>query len=396
MEAEAATPGRLRTALPVTGDLRLAFLGVFLSSLLGFLAVGCVLPVLPRYVKGPLGAGDVAVGVVIGAFAFSAIVGRPWAGRTADARGRRTVVTVGALITATAGVLYFVPAGVPGLVVARLFLGFGEGAVFTAGATWVVDLASDNRRGQAIGLFGLSVWTGLSVGPLIGEGLLAAGGYEAVWAFAALSPLAGALVARRLPDTHPRSVLERRSLLPRAALRPGLALALAQFGYASVAAFIVLYLGSRGGHGTVVFSVFAAAVVGSRLLASRLPDVVGARRSAVAAGAAEALGLVVIALAGTWIVAAIGAMVMGVGFSLLFPSLALLVVNDSGEDRRGEALGTFTAFFDLGVGIGAPLAGLIASVAGYEAAFWAAAACALAGGIVTAAGAPRVRAAFER
>jgi MFS family permease len=134
-----------------------AFSGVFASALLAFLAVGCVLPVLPRYVHGPLAAGDVWVGVVTGAFAFTAVVGRPVAGRIADRRGRRVVVIGGAILIALAGGLYFVPAGVPGLLVARLVLGAGEGAVFTAGATWVVDIAPVERRGQAIGLFGLAV-----------------------------------------------------------------------------------------------------------------------------------------------------------------------------------------------------------------------------------------------
>ena len=69
---------------------------------------------------------------------------------------------------------------------------------------------------------------------------------------------------------------------------------------------------------------------------------------------------------------------MGAGFSLLFPSLALLVVNRVPEERRGAAMGTFTAFFDLGVGIGSPLAGAAAALGGYEAAFVLAAGCALA------------------
>ena len=141
-----------------------AFAGVFIAALLAFLGVGCVLPVLPRYVHGPLAAGDVWVGVVTGAFAFTAVVARPVAGRLADLHGRRVVVLGGALLVAAAGALYFVPAGVPGLLVARLVLGAGEGAVFTAGATWVVDLAPAARRGQAIGLFGLAVWGALSAG----------------------------------------------------------------------------------------------------------------------------------------------------------------------------------------------------------------------------------------
>ena len=69
---------------------------------------------------------------------------------------------------------------------------------------------------------------------------------------------------------------------------------------------------------------------------------------------------------------------MGAGFSLLFPSLALLVVNRVPEERRGVAMGTFTAFFDLGMGVGSPIVGAAAAIGGYEAAFVLAAACALA------------------
>src|SRR5262249_42702410 len=64
-----------------------------------------------------------------------------------------------------------------------------------------------------------------------------------------------------------------------------------------------------------------------------------------------------------------GAIVVGVGFSMLFPALALMVVGDVGEDRRGSAMGAFTAFFDIGVGLGAPLAGATAALAGYSAVF---------------------------
>ena len=249
------------------------------------------------------------------------------------------------------------------------------------------------RWGRAIGLFGLSIWSALAVGPLIGEGLLSAGGYHAVWAFAAIAPVVGATVARWLPDSP---VLPGdtgwRPLVTREALRPGASLALANFGYAAFAGFIVLHLEHVGaGHGAAVFTAFAAAVVGTRLLAGRLPDVVGPRRTAVGAAAMEALGLAVIAGATSVGSAVAGAVVMGFGFSVLYPSLALMVVDQVGEERRGAALGTFTAFFDVGVGLGAPIAGAIAAAAGYPAAFWAAAGAALVGGSVAAAGSARVR-----
>lgn len=83
------------------------------------------------------------------------------------------------------------------------------------------------------------------------------------------------------------------------------------------------------------------------------------------------------ALAQSFPVAIAGALAMGAAFSLLYPSLSLIVVGRVPETRRGAALGTFTAFFDAGIGFGAPLAGVAAAVAGYEGAFLLSAAIAL-------------------
>lgn len=374
-----------------------AFLGVFASVLCCFAAIGAVLPILPRYVHGPLGAGDVAVGVVVGAFAFTAVVGRPIGGRLADGRGRRAIVVAGLLLSALGGALYFLPFGVPGLVLARLVLGVGDGWVFTAGATWIVDLAPPERRGQAIGIFGLSIWGGLAAGPVLGELIYDVGGYDAVWAFAAVAPAAGALLARRVRDPWvpvPRAQRPPAPLLPREVRLPGLALALANVGYGAVAGFLVLHLADRGiGHGAAAFTAFAAAVVFARLALGGLPDRVGPQITAFGAFLAETVGLVLIGSAHVWVVAAAGAVVMGLGFSLLFPSLALIVMNRTGEAARGTAMGAFTAFFDVGVGIGAPLAGAVAALAGYPAAFYVAAGCALAGAALGAfgPGGPRLR-----
>jgi MFS family permease len=123
--------------------------------------------------------------------------------------------------------------------------------------------------------------------------------------------------------------------------------------------------------------VFAATVVLTRLLAGDLPDRIGPLRCAAGAAAVESLGLALIALATSLPMAIVGSAAMGTAFSLLYPSLSLVVVNQVPEGRRGAALGTFTGFFDLGVGLGAPLAGIAAALGGYPAAFWLASACAL-------------------
>jgi MFS family permease len=355
--------------------------GVFLAALLAFLAIGAALPVLPGYVRGPLHGSDLAVGIVVGAFALTSVICRPLAGRQADQRGRRIVLVGGSLAMALGGALYLVSGSVGGLVGARLVVGIGEGAVYTAGATWAVDLAPDDRRGLALGLFGLSVWGGLSLGPLAGELLRSNVGYDAVWILTAALPLAGAIVAMRLPEPPRAAGVSGPGPLaffPRAARRPGVALALANFGYAALAGFVVLHLSARGiGGGATVFTAFAVAVFASRLVLSRVPDRAGAQPTATAAGLLEALGLLIIALADSLPVALVGAVVVGIGFSMLFPSLALMVVGEVGDDRRGSALGAFTAFFDIGVGLGGPIAGATASLAGYPAVFVLGAAAAL-------------------
>ncbi|MDX6617359.1 MAG: hypothetical protein QOD60_2450 [Solirubrobacterales bacterium] len=356
-----------------------SFAGIFIVTNLGLLAVGATLPVLPDYVRGHLHGSDFEVGVVIGAFAVTGIVCRPIAGHYADLRGRRVTVMIGAILAAIAGCLYFVPAGIPGLLVARFFLGAGEGTVFTAGSAWNVDIAPEEKRGRMIGLYGLAIWTGLTLGPPIGVLLQHAGGFNLVWAFAAGAPLLGAVIASQLPEA-PVTGGERSSgpFISREAIGPGVTFALSVVGFAAVSAFIVLSLDQRGiGHGAAVFSVFAGTVVATRLVAGGLPDRIGPARCALGAALVETLGLVLLGAADTLPVVIAGAVGMGAAFSLLFPSLSLLAVERVPPERRGAAMGTFTACFDLGMLVGSPLVGAAAAIAGYSSAFYVAAAASL-------------------
>jgi len=349
-----------------------SFAGIFIVTNLGLLAVGATLPVLPHYVKDELNGSDLMVGIVSGAFAITGIVCRPIAGSMADRRGRRITVVVGASLAVVAGALLFLPASIPGLILSRLFLGAGEGTVFTAGSAWNVDMAPPERRGRMIGLYGLAIWTGLSLGPPIGVLLQNAGGFELVWAFATGAPLLGALIASRLPESPVQGgEASRGSIISREALGPGATFALSVIGFAAVSAFIVLSLDDRGiGHGAEVFSVFAGTVVATRLFAGGLPDRIGAARCAVGAAAIECVGLFLIGAAESLPVVIAGAMGMGAAFSLLFPSLSLIAVERVVPERRGAAMGTFTAAFDLGMLVGSPLVGAAAALGGYSAAFY--------------------------
>jgi MFS family permease len=356
----------------------LSFAGVFAATFCGLVAVGSVLPVLPRYIHGPLDSGDLAVGVVIGAYAVTGLLLRPVAGRLADTRGRKPMVLAGAMLVGLSGFLYLPSLGIAGLIVARLVVGAGEGAVYTAGSAWIVDLAPEDRRGRVLGLYGLAVWGGLSIGPLVGELLLDLGGYTAVWIAAGTLPVLGALIALSARDPFvPLAHAEPHPLIAPEAVAPGFAIALASFGYAAVATFIVLHLEARGvGHGATVFAAFAATIVLTRLVFGDLPDRMGAASVAIVATLGEAVGLLLIAVAHSLPVALAGGLAMGAAFSLLNPSLMLIALGRVSQQARGAAMGTYTAFFDAGVGLGAPLAGLVAALTDYEEAFlFAAAVC---------------------
>jgi MFS family permease len=73
----------------------------------------------------------------------------------------------------------------------------------------------------------------------------------------------------------------------------------------------------------------------------------------------------------------VGGLVMGSGLSLLFPALALVVINRTEAANQGAALGAFTSFWDVGVAVGGPLAGLVANVANYPAVFYVMMVCAI-------------------
>jgi MFS family permease len=75
---------------------------------------------------------------------------------------------------------------------------------------------------------------------------------------------------------------------------------------------------------------------------------------------------------------------MGTGLSLLFPSLAVIVIERTRDSRRGVALGAFTSFWDLGIAVGAPLSGLIANLTNYTDIYYVMAVCAVGSALLAA------------
>ena len=91
------------------------------------------------------------------------------------------VVACGGLLAGAGALGQLLAPSLGWLVVARLLIGAGEGALFTAAIAWVLSTAPPERRGRIVGRFGLSMWGGLALGPPLGAALAAATSTGVVW-----------------------------------------------------------------------------------------------------------------------------------------------------------------------------------------------------------------------
>jgi predicted MFS family arabinose efflux permease len=362
-----------------------AFVAVTLASLAYFTGDGVLIPAVPGYVQGPLGAGDVAVGLVVGAFSLSAFFLRPWAGGPGDRWGRRPLMLAGAAMF-SASVLGYGLASSPGTLAGlRLLTGAGEAFFFVGAATAVADLAPAERRGEAMSLASLALYVGIGAGPLLGEVAIDRFGHAAAWALAAAAGLVAVGLALRVPDTRPgggqpEGPAVRHRLLHRAGLLPGLVLLSGILGMAGFLTFVPLYALDLGMDGSrAVLLLFAGIVVGIRSLGARIPDRLGPTRATRAATALSAAGLAVV---GAWRTPAgllAGTAIFAAGIALLTPAVMTLAVQDVAPRERGAVIGTTSAFLDLAIGLGPAALGLVAAAVGRPGTFLAGAGVAAAG-----------------
>jgi MFS family permease len=361
------------------------FVVVTAAALCTFVAVGMLIPVLPRFVAGPLGGGSVAVGLVVGAIAVTAAAVQPSLGLVGDRRGRRLLVVGGAGILAISFLGYALATSVAVLVAFRMLTGIGEAAIFVGAATAVNDLAPAERRGEAVSYFSVAVYGGLAIGPPLGEWLLRAAGFRTVWLAAAGFAVVGGLLGLRTPvgarpvRADPSAPL-RRWQIHRAGVSPGVVLALAVVGYVGFAAFVPLYVATLGlADAGPVFAMYAAIVLTVRIAGARIPDRLGPVRGATGALAAIAAGMATVGLWATPVGLYAGTALLAAGMSLLFPALMPLVVDGAPVAERATAVATFTMFFDIAQGIGAVVLGTVVSLTDYGPAFVVAGGLALTG-----------------
>jgi MFS family permease len=369
---------------------RLAVL--WLASFAFFFSFFLMLPTLPLFLRR-LGASDGAIGLVMGCFAITSMLLRPFTGWGADRWGRRPFMLSGALVFAVAPLGYALSTAVVALVAVRLLHGTGMALYPTAATALVADVAPAARRGEFLGLFGAAGSVAMALGPITGVALVERLGFDGLFAVAAVTALAALTLVAVTPETLTTpspAPFSPASTLSRAVLAPSMIIGCLMLTYGVLVTFLPLHAQAMGVNPGVFFLVYALVLTLTRGPAGRLSDRFGRPPVAATGLALAALALAVLALSeGALALAVVGAL-YGLAGGVAQPALIAWCVDVVAPGDRGRAMGTFFTALELAIAIGAMSSGLAVAHWGFAATFLATAVVALTGVALAAAG-PRPR-----
>lgn len=362
------------TPVSVSTSLALRLAPIMGSVFLAFLVIGLALPALPLHVHDTLGLGGLAVGTVAGAQFAASLVSRVWAGGYADTRGAKRAVLYGLVATVASGVIYLVSLrftdhpvlSASVLVFGRAVLGGAESFVITGAVSWALALGGPGNAGRVIAWIGTAMYAAFAVGAPIGGWLQETYGFAAVAAATAIVPLAALVAVALLPSVpgHGQAVGSMRRVVS-AIWMPGFGLAMSSLGFGAMMTFAALLFAERGWEPAwLAVTAFAVSFIAARLAFGHLADRHGGARVALACLLVEAAGLALVWIAPSKAVAVVGAVLTGFGYSLVYPGFGVEAVRRAPPHSRGLAMGTYTAFLDLALGVTSPVLGFLAGRSG--------------------------------
>jgi len=365
------------TDLNNTTSLKQNLLTIFSIIFSEFLIMGISLGVLPDFVHNQLHYDNLIVGLVIGLQYVSTLLTRHLAGTSADGRGGRHTATVGLVLSVLSGIFCIAAAlftfqrlgSLILLCAGRILLGIGESYLVIGIFAWGFALVGQNNTGKVMVWNGMGMHGGMACGTPLGIFLEQQFGLITALTGVALFPAIGYIVTYLLPRISvPR--LEKRMPFYKAVKmvwRSGSGLALASIGFSGIASFVTLYFSQRGwGNSSLALTAFGAGYILMRLFFAHYPDKFGGTKVAITCLIIESVGQLLIWRAPSGIFAIAGAVLTGSGMSLIFPSFGKIAIRNIEPANRGMAMAAYNAFFDLGMGLTAPIAGLIAGGIHYD------------------------------
>lgn len=360
---------------------------VCLANFAAFGSFYFLLATLPVYII-QVGGKETETGLIIGIFATTALLLRPFLGRVADVKGKKITVVLGALILSVSGLLYNEATTVPLLLVLRAFHGIGWAAFGTAASALVADIVPAARRGEAMGYYGMFINLAMAIGPATGVFLQKSSGFSTLFLSSAGIAFGAFLISLKLSEpSRPGIENPRRGgnapLLVRSALFPSLILCLLALTYASVVSFLPLFARERElGNPGLFFTVYAIISISTRSVAGWLSDRYG-RASVIVPGLFFSfVALLLLSRTFSLPMLLMTAFIYGLSFAAVQPALMALAIDRVSPFARGAAMGTFTAAMDLGIGVGSFIWGFMAEKMGYASMYAAAGAVSLVGLVI--------------
>ncbi len=347
-----------------------SFYLVVACTFLLFFSMDLLITPLPLYIK-EVGGRPSQIGLVMGMFAFTALLARPVVGRLMDTWGRKPLMMVGSVIFIVGPTMYALARSIPMLFLARMLHGMGIAAFTTASTVLVSELVPSPRRGEAIGLAGVASPLSLMLAPALGAVLLPRLDFSLLFLFSAVVATVSLLVVTPVREGAPvTDAREEGSFMDTASERaiwvPYLLGVTVGLSFGCIYTFLPL-LGIERNIANVglFFTGYGLTSITAQMPLGRLSDKIGRVAIIVPAGLLLALalgGLDVVRSGGLLIGVAI---LYGLGLSGTWTALTAMIVDQAGPDVRGTAVGFLSASIDLGVVVGTVAVGPVAETIGY-------------------------------
>ncbi len=340
------------------------FLMLCLSHALFAGSFNMMLPELPNYLRSMGGAQY--IGLILALFTFTAGFSRPFSGKLTDTIGRIPVMYFGVFACIACGLLYPLVHTVAGFLFIRFIHGFSTGFKPTASAAYVADIVPWNRRGEALGIMGISSSIGSSATPPFGSWMVQEFGINTMFYFSSFLALISMVILINLPETlggkesfrFRHLKVKREDILDPLAFPAAIVMIGCYFSYGVLLTLAPdlsdrLNTGNRG----IYFTLFTLSSISTRFFAGRIADRIGRVPVLKFSIYILILSMVVFAhsISPSWFYWA--SILFGLGVGIFFPTISAWTIDLGDPDKRGRALATMYIALEIGIGGGALVAG---------------------------------------
>ena len=356
------------------------FIRTTLTNFFFFAGLNCFL-LLPLYIQG-LGGSEIEIGVVMGLYSAAGIVCQPLVGAWVDAFGRRPFMRFGTATVVVTELVALVSDSVGVFGVLRLLQGIGYSAFFVSNYTMAIDLVPVERRGWALGIYGVAGLTSTALAPLAGEWMVSRYGFRGLFVLAALLTSVAVALVWRIPerrahiDAAPGRLPALQGSLDLVVQRPMLIALVFGLGSGALFTFMPTFAESLGVSSLALFyTAYAGAAMLVRVTSGGLIDSRGRCAVIVPSMLIQGLATGILAALGLQLARGhqlpvlpflfLGGFLAGGAHGFLYPGLAALVTDATTARRRGAVVGLFSAAVLSGNALGAFVFGYLAARLGY-------------------------------